>query len=1019
MLQLVREASLNKDVTDFVVIDKLKEDVSAKGNVLSEVYKIRDNVDEEEYMLEIYKFNLLTGDEGLEYQKKNIIKRLAFMNINYGIKNIAKLYHVDIKDDIRIISELPQQRLSEKLATEKTSFLQRKRWIYQLCVTFNYLFENNILYSKMKTRTIRLSKSGDILITKFKMEYLKNYSPIYSYIDAPEKVLYYQNKKDFPIFKEYIKNTNRNVQYNSLLLWEFGMLCLSILYEREEITKHNTKEVEIVGNGYGFFNKMFQNIIAEFSDIADVRLRNFLCRNYIIIGVLMENPNFDNFRNKIIAPVIENREIDTFAKVIFDHFIKLDHTARSSYADFLNDNVFWNVKKDFPIPQNKIVLPFKKPVPTKLDKVGDVIYDTNDTMNRKYYDRISRVISDRNHSATYYISLDFVIQNAYQIIENAKTTRHFIIACFWVIDNAIGARNKNFKKLATELFKRVSAEDYETIRNYVTQIITTTKGIILLDSLYLYVSDPKYAYRYLYYAIYNYNSPAQLALEIKDKELQKVVEDKRREMINADLGPSGYKASIKLGEGSQGDVYIVEKEGNRYACKTYPYRIRKYNVYIGNGSGGMDEIAFNHLLEHPYIIKIHDFYAGKTMFFSISELADATLETKLKSLTIDQKIKYIYQFASACDYVRSNGIVHCDLKPDNILIKDDTIKIADFGLAKMLEFSNAKRCTATLYQSPESFDPPINNDLKHYNNVVKPNNFTYEEKMLANDLWTFGLLFLEIVYGKEFIFDEYKEQVNSYRYAQYYYVDKLAEYYEQKTIPEILMEEFGNLDGQQKELLILISPFIDIDPVRRSKTSLKDLIETDIFKRNGYFYMEPERIKFASRIRRYNQLDNGKLTTSDYEKVIPWLLTEFSDLNYLTGSNVGSRAQKIKDGFLIILIDFIYQYADKYCEDYQTMKLFSVCSLWILYSVILSERIELFSELISRMDDYSDVTREMYKMIFKILTRTKCNVLCDSVYYHLEMKSEYYSDCLNMMTNPKEYLNFKNFEEAAKKIIKD
>lgn len=1004
MLSLVRKVSLNKNIRNLVIVEVIKE-ILNDDKIYKGVYKAFNNIDGKHYLFEIYHLDsLFGGSADWDYNKASVIKRLAFLNIDYGTKYIAKLYDVDIDDDVKIISELPHQRLNEVLSSGKTSPQQRKKWIYQLCLIFDHLLVNGMLYTKLKTKTFRLSRTGDILITKFYMEYLKSIIKIKDYNIAPERLFEDNKHKNLPVFESYIETYKKSdIYYHMMMLWDYGILCLAILYEREDFFIHNEKEIQITGSNYGYFNEEFSKRRHLFED-------DLTCRNSIIIDVLMENPSFDNFRRKVIVPAVNNHDVDTFAKVIFENFINLDQTKRTDFKNFLNkhsDSINFKIRK-----------PFKKPVPKKLNDQGLVVYNMDDIMNRKYNTRLARRISDDKFSISYYLDQDFIIQNAYQFIQKAKTIKHFIAACYWIIECTVGGKKVKFEKLMSNL--RLKLADWPIIKKYIVDIMKENNGVVLLDSLYFYTTNPKEAYLYLSYHISEYNDPATFGskMERKGKSLKQEVYSKEIELVNMDLKETGYKVVTKLGEGSQGAVYKVNKENELYACKTYPYRIREDNIFIGNGAGGMDEIAFNHILKHPYLVHIQDFYPGKIMFFLISELADSTLENVITTLTADQKVKYIYQIATACDYLRQNNIVHCDLKHDNILIRNDTAKVADFGLAKSLEFSNSQRCTTIIYQSPESVGKSMYQDLNYYGDIVKylPEQ-PFEQRMLTNDLWTFGMVFIDILYGKAYIFEEAPKESHSYKYNHYYHIDKLAQYYNQKTISDIIVDYFGEPDQQLKQLFLLISSFIDINPIKRSEHSLKSFIESSFFADRGYKYIVPEKISYVSERKTYQQLNNGKLTTSDYKELIKWVSGTFDNIKYIADSDVSSRSRKgVKYGFLIILIDFIYQNVSSYASDYQMMKIFAASSMWILYSIILYEREELLFEIMYYLDDNIDLLKEMHKMIFKILLKSKCDVLYDSVYYYLDLKTEYYIKALRLMEDPEIYLSFKDFKETAEYI---
>jgi len=116
-------------------------------------------------------------------------------------------------------------------------------------------------------------------------------------------------------------------------------------------------------------------------------------------------------------------------------------------------------------------------------------------------------------------------------------------------------------------------------------------------------------------------------------------------------------------------------------------------------------------LSHKNIVRIHDI--GEEMgrkyismeFVNGSDLKHIIRESGAK-LPIEKTIKYMIQTAQALSYAHSIGIIHRDIKPANIMItKDDEVKVTDFGIAKMMEGSDATMTGVVigtpLYMSPE------------------------------------------------------------------------------------------------------------------------------------------------------------------------------------------------------------------------------------------------------------------------------------------------------------------------------
>jgi serine/threonine protein kinase len=92
-------------------------------------------------------------------------------------------------------------------------------------------------------------------------------------------------------------------------------------------------------------------------------------------------------------------------------------------------------------------------------------------------------------------------------------------------------------------------------------------------------------------------------------------------------------------------------------------------------------------LNHPNIITIYEIGEANGLHFIATEYIEGeTLQTKLKeeSLSLQSTLEIAVQIASALDAAHRAGIVHRDIKPDNVMVRQDGIvKVLDFGIAKL------------------------------------------------------------------------------------------------------------------------------------------------------------------------------------------------------------------------------------------------------------------------------------------------------------------------------------------------
>ncbi len=115
-------------------------------------------------------------------------------------------------------------------------------------------------------------------------------------------------------------------------------------------------------------------------------------------------------------------------------------------------------------------------------------------------------------------------------------------------------------------------------------------------------------------------------------------------------------------------------------------------------------------LSHPNIVTIHDFGIDGTSYFLVMELGLGTdLKTLIRrqgALPIVEALGILLQACAGVGYAHRAGLVHCDLKPQNILVAPDgRTKIADFGIARALSTIDPTESSDLVWGSPQYFAP--------------------------------------------------------------------------------------------------------------------------------------------------------------------------------------------------------------------------------------------------------------------------------------------------------------------------
>ena len=170
-----------------------------------------------------------------------------------------------------------------------------------------------------------------------------------------------------------------------------------------------------------------------------------------------------------------------------------------------------------------------------------------------------------------------------------------------------------------------------------------------------------------------------------------------------------YEILSELGQGAMGVVYkaidplidrvvaikTVKFAGSREDCASFEERFYREAKSAGR-------------LNHPHIVTIYD--VGKsdnTAYIAMEYLQGQQLKEILDvhtAMSIDRIVDIAAQIAEGLGYAHKNGIVHRDIKPANImLVQGDTVKITDFGIARMS--SSTGTLAGTVLGSPRYMAP--------------------------------------------------------------------------------------------------------------------------------------------------------------------------------------------------------------------------------------------------------------------------------------------------------------------------
>lgn len=115
-------------------------------------------------------------------------------------------------------------------------------------------------------------------------------------------------------------------------------------------------------------------------------------------------------------------------------------------------------------------------------------------------------------------------------------------------------------------------------------------------------------------------------------------------------------------------------------------------------------------LTHPNIVTVHDFGLDHRRLYIVMEYVPGTdLKTVIKQrgrFSVDEAVPLMVQACAGIGYAHRAGLVHCDVKPQNMLVTpDQRLKVTDFGIARALATIHPDETFDVVWGSPQYFAP--------------------------------------------------------------------------------------------------------------------------------------------------------------------------------------------------------------------------------------------------------------------------------------------------------------------------
>jgi serine/threonine-protein kinase len=262
-------------------------------------------------------------------------------------------------------------------------------------------------------------------------------------------------------------------------------------------------------------------------------------------------------------------------------------------------------------------------------------------------------------------------------------------------------------------------------------------------------------------------------------------------------------------------------------------------------------------LSHSNIVTIHDFGFDQAVLFIVMEfIPGITLKKYIGQqgrLTTKEAVPLMVQACEGIGYAHRAGILHCDIKPQNILITHDRrAKVTDFGIARALSSIRSDEQSSIVWGSPQYFSPE-----QAAGKAPSP----------ASDVYSLGVIFFEMLTG------QLPFSANSSQ--------ELAQLHKKSLPPEPKKLNPAITDDLNRIILKILSK--EATARYRTADQLKQVLVT-YSEKNESIPISKNIIKagFKGNQQRLEVTDGTRIGDEDVKKKLPEVILKEGELDWIT-----------------------------------------------------------------------------------------------------------------------------------------